>query len=78
MNVKLVSDVGHTQWLGHQPTRIFDYDVFGWVPYLPEVRYLNNGHGSARSLSFPITFRAEFDSRERAITDSTYIQNVAP
>lgn len=78
INVKLKSNAGEEQWLTHSPSRLFGFDVFGWVPFLPEVRYLNNGHGSARSLSFPITFRAQFNSREKLVTNSTYVQNVAP
>ena len=49
-----------TQWIGHNPTRLFGLPVFAHIPYICEVTFTPDGRCPDKSiLRFPVVFKTE-------------------
>lgn len=61
--------------IGHNPSRIGDYNVFVHIPYIQNMQYLPNQTESAYVLRFPLVFRQHGRPRSLA-RNETYLTDV--
>jgi hypothetical protein len=74
-SIQLKSEMnGQVCTITHTPSRVFNYDVFTHVPYLPDVNFIAS-EGKRRTLRVPLVFKQRQDPHDK-IEQADYFTDV--